>query len=84
MAATADEALYEYEPSSKLLKAESPGEACISPSKRYTFLLEFGEYYLLSHSFSNIESEASEQSDGICYFDLLPVELLTKVSLFLI
>lgn len=35
LAATADDALYDYEPSSKLLKAESPGEACVmSPSKR--------------------------------------------------
>ena len=29
LAATADEALYEYEPCSKLLKAESPGQASV-------------------------------------------------------
>jgi hypothetical protein len=38
MAATADEALCDYEPCSKLLKAESPGEACMSPSKAYIFI----------------------------------------------
>ncbi|KAI6237290.1 hypothetical protein M3Y95_00249500 [Aphelenchoides besseyi] len=64
LAATADEALCDYEPSNKLLKPDSPGEAC-------------------KGGIEGDQSGQNEATRGVCYFDKLPFELLTKIFSYL-
>lgn len=67
MAATADDAILFCEPSSKFLKADSPGEACNGS----TLDSDSSDY------------AGSRNGDDVCPIERLPDEILTKVCYYI-